>query len=321
MPIIFDFDHLAKLLGRTPVYLASVVNSSQNHYREFTIPKRSGGVRSIHAPYPALLECQEWILKNILQKSRIHPCAHGFVAKRSIITNATTHLGAATFLKIDIADFFPSIKISRLIHYFKSLGYNNRVSFYLAAICSLDDCLPQGAPTSPTLCNIVARPLDWRLTNLCQKFKISYTRYADDLAFSGEKITWKFAEYVIHILNECGFEPNTKKTQLHIDARKRILTGISILGNEARVPKDYKRRLRQEIFYIEKFGVHNHMNSKRIKDASYLERLIGRIQFVLSVEPENQFFVQKKSSMLKMYVEGRDKLDSSIESKSNFPIA
>jgi hypothetical protein len=166
LPVIFDFNHLCKLLGRQEDYLASAINASAHHYRKYKIPKRRGGYRSICAPYPALLECQQWINKNILEVVSLHSAAHGFCKSRSILTNASEHLGKHSLLKIDLKDFFPSIEKPRIINVFRNLGYNRKVSFYLAALCCLDDCLPQGAASSPALSNIVSFGLDVRLSAL-----------------------------------------------------------------------------------------------------------------------------------------------------------
>lgn len=289
VPIIFDFNHLCLLLGRKPFYLASVINSTKDHYRDFSIPKRSGGHRTISSPYPALLECQYWIYENILKKIKIHSSAHGFTFKKSILTNAAIHLNQDHFLKIDLKDFFPSIKINRVISIFKSLGYNHKVSFYLASICCLNDELPQGAPTSPVISNIIAINLDNRLLRLSKKFQLKYSRYADDLAFSGSVIPVKYIEYVSKIVEGCGFVVNSKKTSLLQSKGRRILTGISITGEKMKLPKDYKRNLKQEIFYIKKYGILSHMRSKKIKNPAYFQSIIGKVRFWLSVEPDNEY--------------------------------
>jgi hypothetical protein len=167
-PVIFDLKHLSLLLGRTPAYLASVINGSSSHYRVFEIPKRSGGKRQITCPFPALLECQYWIYTHILSARKIHATAHGFAINKSIITNARIHVGQEHFLKIDLKDFFPSIGINRVIAIFLSLGYTKDVSFYLAALCCYDKALPQGSPTSPVLSNLVAKGMDARLFGLAR---------------------------------------------------------------------------------------------------------------------------------------------------------
>lgn len=292
VPIIFDFHHLTLLLGRNSEYLASVINSNTAHYREFQIPKKSGGSRTILAPYPALMECQNWIYKNILSDVNIHPCAQGFTNKKSIVTNAKVHINQKEFLKIDLENFFPTITINQVINVFKSLGYTHKVSFYLAAICCYDKNLPQGAPTSPILSNIISLNLDNRLFALAQKFNLKYTRYADDLAFSGDEINVKHIDYIKHIINECGFIINNKKTTLQKNNYKRILTGISISGDKIKVPKYYKRELKQEVHFIRKFGILNYIRRNKIKNPNYLYSILGKLNFWLSVEPKNQFAIK-----------------------------
>lgn len=289
VPVIFDFNHLCLLLGRNQAYLASVINSNVSHYREFEIPKRSGGKRIISAPYPALLECQSWIYENILTKIKIHSSAHGFTFKKSIISNSKIHVGQNHFLKIDLKDFFPSITINQVITIFKSLGYTHKVSFYLAAICCYGEVLPQGAPTSPMLSNIVAKSLDNRLMKYSKKFNLKYTRYADDLAFSGDSIPVKHIEYITKIINSCGFVVNEKKTILQQEKHKRIVTGISIAEDVIKVPREYKRKLKLEIHCIRKHGLLGHMRKHKIRNPDYLLSIIGKIHFWLSVEPENTY--------------------------------
>ncbi len=289
LPIIFSFTHLAKLLGRTNHYLASAVNGTNSHYRSFEIPKKTGGYREIHAPYPALLQCQYWILNNILSKIPIHEKAFAYVKKKSIKQNAEVHLNQEGFLKIDIKDFYPSIGINKIIQVFKNLGYSHQVSFYLAAICCLDKSLPQGAPTSPTLSNVIFKSLDNRLDRLAQKLNLKYSRYADDIAFSGKTISPKLLTYIETIINSGDFELNHKKTIVQKKRGKRILTGISIVSEKPKIPSEYKRKIRQSIHYIEKYGLYSHLSKIKNKNPDYLLSLEGKIRFWLFIEPENQY--------------------------------
>jgi RNA-directed DNA polymerase len=289
VPIIFDFKHLCLLLGRTPEYLASAINSNTEHYRTFKIPKKKSGFREITAPYPALMECQYWIYHNVLKKIKIHPAAQGFTFNKSIITNSTIHIRQKQFLKIDLKDFFPSIKINRIINVFKKLGYNHRVSFYLASLCCYTDELPQGAPTSPILSNIIAKPLDARLFAFAKKLNLKYTRYADDLAFTGENIPSIFIEYITQIIEDLNLEVNGKKTILQKQKGKRVLTGISIADNEIKIPREYKRNLKQEIHFIKTYGLSSHIRKKKIRHPNYLQSVIGKVIFWLSVEPQSEY--------------------------------
>lgn len=289
IPIIFDFKHLSKLLGRTTDYLASVINCPQKHYRIFHIPKRSGGYRTISVPYPALLECQYWIYHNILLKIPIHYCAHGFAKKKSIITNAKLHLEQKELLKIDLQDFFPSIKKARIIPILIELGYTSDISYFLASLCCLNNSLPQGAPTSPFISNIIASQLDKRLISLAKKFKLKYSRYADDLTFSGENIPATLNKYINQIIISEKFEVNPQKTRSYKIKGKRIVTGISVAEKELKLPREYKRQLRQEIYYCNKYGIQSYMSKKKIKKPNYIDCIIGKLNFWLSVEPENKY--------------------------------
>jgi hypothetical protein len=299
LPIIFESEHLSLLLGRNETYLNSIVHGAESHYREFKLKKRKGGFRKISVPYPALLECQKWIYKNILSKVEVSYYAHGFAKKKSIVTNAKIHLNQENLLKIDLKNFFPSIKKGRVIAMFCKLGYSTEVSFYLASICCENDCLPQGAPTSPAISNIIARSLDNRLFALCKKFDIKYTRYADDLAFSSANISVRFIDYVEDIIITESFEINKSKTQLHKGKGKRIITGVAVNGKIAKAPKNYKRKLFQTLYYIQKFGLNSHRTKLKIRNPIYLESLIGKLNYILAIEPNND----KAKHYLSMLIE------------------
>ena len=298
VPVIFDFEHLKLSLGVSSKFLAGVVNSSSSFYRKFNIPKKRGGSRVITAPFSSLLKCQKWIYIHILKDIHIHPCAHGFTSDKSIITNAKVHLNQKEFLKVDLKDFFPSITITQVINIFKSIGYNHQVSFYLASICCYENHLPQGAPTSPVLSNIIAITLDNRISALARKINLNYTRYADDLAFSGDVINIRHLEYIKNIIQECGFSINEKKTLLQKEKTKRILTGISIANNEIKVPKDYKRKLKQEVHFIRKFGIEDYVAKNNISAKDYLKIILGKLNFWLAVEPKNHFAVQAYQDLI-----------------------
>lgn len=298
LPVIFSFTHLSQLLGRTTKYLASVINATDKHYRSFEILKKSGGKRQIDSPYPALLECQYWILSNILCKLPVHEKAFAYTKKKSIKNNAELHLKQNSFLKIDIKDFYPSIQLNKVIQLFKNLGYSHQVSFYLASICCLKNHLPQGAPTSPILSNIVFFSLDNRLEKLAEKFGLTYSRYADDIAFSGKNIKPVFLNYVKTIIESGNFRLNEEKTIIQNKPGKRILTGISIASDVLKIPYSFKRELKQAVFYIEKYGLYSHLNNIKNKNPDYLLSIEGKIIFWLFIEPNNEF-ARKSLAMIK----------------------
>lgn len=301
LPVIFDFEHLALLLGLDKQFMAAIINRPESFYREFKIPKRSGGKRIILAPYPSLKYVQTWIADNILSHIKISGCAHGFVPKRSILTNAKLHLSNDYLLKLDLKDFFPSIPINYVISVFKSQGYSFKVSSYLAAICCYNEHLPQGAPTSPALSNIIAHHMDNRLKKLARKTGNKYTRYADDLAFSGKKISFKLVSIVKNIIEDCGFQLNENKIRLYNDKSSKILTGISLSNGTLSLPRDYKRKLRQEVYYIRKYGFNAHVQRMRIRNPHYLESLLGKINYWRMVEPENEFAQTAHQHLFSLY--------------------
>lgn len=287
VPIIFEKQHLSHLIGINENTLNKIINNPEKFYRKFNIKKKRGGEREISSPYPSLLMCQKWIYKNILLKDNPHDSCHGFTPKRSIITNAKIHINQKAILKLDLKDFFPSIPINWVIKYFQSLGYANNVAYYLAAICSFEKKLAQGASTSPYISNLLLKNLDGRLSSLSQKYKIRYSRYADDMCFSGEKIPQNFIKIAKEIITDSGLTINEDKTSLLINANKRIITGISVKGKTITVPREFKRNIKNELHFISKFGYLAHINHQKIKDPNYLLRLIGRVNFWMQVEPNN----------------------------------
>ena len=290
LPVIFEVEHLSKYLGVNLKTLNKMAYGTESFYREFTIPKRRGGKRSINAPYPSLRDCQRWILDEILEKCASHYSAQAYTKSKSIITNALPHTNKAALLKIDLKDFFPSITIEWVINFFHGLGYAKNVAFVLASLCCLEGCLPQGAPTSPKLSNLLLIVLDRRLYHLSKKYQITYTRYADDMAFSGEYIPHRFMEVVKEIIEDFGLIVNEAKTSLiYGEKKQKIVTGLGVHGKSISIPRAYKRKLKQELHYITKFGLISHISKKKIRNPNYLMSLEGRVRFWLQIEPNNKF--------------------------------
>src|SRR5437016_1707385 len=215
------------------------------HYHYRILAKQSGNIRLIEAPKPRLKELQRQILAQILERIPPHPAVHGFVKGRSIKTFVAPHVGQRVVLRMDLRDFFPSFSGARIQAIFRTMGYPESVADLLGGICTnatprdvwrdlpfeigavdLPDAralyarphLPQGAPTSPSLANVCAFRMDCRLTGLAKSAGAAYTRYADDLAFSGdrdfERRVDRFATHVSVVLAEEGFAVNHRKTRI-----------------------------------------------------------------------------------------------------------
>ena len=167
-PVIFDFVHLAYYLGFYSDKLQGLVANVENHYRTYEIRKKTGGTRKIEAPDVMLKDVQRWIYGNILCRDKsILDCVHGFVPVlnendkvRGILSNAAPHSGHNWLINLDLKDFFHTVTLKMVKEYFESLGYEEEVSTTLTALCTFKSRLPQGAPTSPMLSNLIATKMD-----------------------------------------------------------------------------------------------------------------------------------------------------------------
>lgn len=299
--VILDAEHLAKLLYIENETLFAIINGTESFYRTFEIKKKSGGMRDIRAPYPSLKTIQQWIYEYVLKKQYVHGCAHGFRPRKSIVTNAKSHVENKCLLKLDLKDFFPSIKINKVVQVFKEIGYTKTVSWLLATICCLDDELPQGAPTSPALSNIVARHMDKRLYRLAKNFGYRYSRYADDISFSGEDIPTAFIKYATDIIEDCGFTVNPKKVRLYKEKDNKILTGVALKNGVIKLPREKRREYEQEIYYTLKYGVNTRIKGEYNNFSTYILSILGKANFWLMLEPDNQFVKDAIPQLKQLY--------------------
>jgi len=287
---IHDFQHLSLLLGIKKEELAKIVNGNTYFYREFVIPKRKKGqFRIISSPLPILKYCQDWIKINILDSIGVNSHAYAYKKGVSIVDNVIIHLNTTEFYKIDLENFFGSIPFRRVMKVFLNCGYSKNVSYFLSNLCTLKNQLPQGASTSPSLSNIISKRLDKRISKLSYLTKINYSRYSDDLSFSGEKIPITFQHLVKKIILEEGFTLNKKK-EIYVNGinKKKIITGISISnGEELKLPRVYKRNLKLEIFKYLKYDFKISITSDNF-DPLIGDRLLGKLHFWKQIEKENQ---------------------------------
>jgi RNA-directed DNA polymerase len=268
---------------------------SGSGYVEFEIPKAKGGMRRISAPRKPLRTAQRKILDEILSKVPNHDSCHGFVAGRSTVTNATPHLRKALMVKMDLKDFFPTVHYRRVAGLFTSLGYGDRVASLLAALTThrpiLEDktvvwpgVLPQGAPTSPAIANLVCHRLDARLAGLAAKMGGTYTRYADDLTFSfaeSPASVGKFMWWVDQICQQEGFIQNPKKRRVLRRSAQQRVTGI-VVNESVHVPREERRRFRAILANCKKNGVAAEARGREDFEAY----LAGYASYVKMVQPE-----------------------------------
>jgi len=172
----------------------------------------------------------------------------GFIQGRGTHLNAKFHLGSKHILNMDLKDFFPSIGIEQVRSIFSSLGYNKSVTEQLSEICTLDYCVPQGAPTSPTLANIAASKLDRELIHISTLFGLKYTRYADDLTFSSENfISEEFENGVSAQIIKAGFSVNQRKTRYRSQAGRMEITGL-VVNSHVQPPRHWRNKVRMVFF-------------------------------------------------------------------------
>ena len=212
LPELLSPEHLSHITNVRIESLYAMSNSSCDFYRSFFIPKRSGGRRKIDAPLPSLCYVQRWILDEILVNIKLHPSAKAYRKGYSTFENAKFHRAQNVVFKLDVKDFFGSIKEQCIFNIFKSIGYTKRLSKLLSKLSTLEGCLPQGAPTSGCLSNIYMIPFDRVIFDYCKNNSIRYTRYADDLTFSGKDIDIKeVKKNVEKQLNSIDLNLNYKK--------------------------------------------------------------------------------------------------------------
>ncbi len=287
VPIIYDFSHFCKMVGYDKNYVARMIHVQSCFYRTFSIKKRNGNMREISEPLPDLKSIQKWVKDEILDSMPISPFSKAYVKSRSIKDNAKFHRNQRTVLTIDIKDFFPSITFWNIYNVFKKLGYKHNVSTFLANLCSLNGSLPQGAPTSPMISNAVCYTLDYRLGEYAKKNKLRYTRYADDLTFSGDINISHLLYTLKKILLEYGFTINTSKTRISNRNSRQEVTGI-VVNSKLQLPRSFRRDIRQQMYFIKKYGLDSHLSMINETRRNYIYHLFGQINHVLFVNPYDE---------------------------------
>jgi retron-type reverse transcriptase len=273
------------------------------HYHRYSIAKKTGGVRCISAPKKALARAQRWVLDHILDKLALEPTTHGFARGRSIVSNASPHVGRKVVANIDLQDFFPSVTFRRVKGLFKALGYSEHIATVLALLCTepprlaaeLDGkvyfvalserVLPQGACTSPALTNALCRRLDRRLAGLARKHQFQYTRYADDLTFSGDRpeVMGRLLRSVRTILAAEGFTEHPTKTRIMRSGRRQEVTGLTV-NRQPGVGRQELRKLRAILHNAARLGLESQNRDGRPHFAAYLR---GRVDFLCMVQPQH----------------------------------
>ena len=288
-------------------------NAQLQHYHYRILPKRSGGIRLTEIPKPWLKELQRRVLSGILDRIPVHAAVHGFVKGRSIATFAAPHAGKRMLLRLDFEDFFPAFPGARVQALFRTLGYPESVADRLGGIATNEvprdfwkarpsevpaerwneshilysrPHLPQGAPTSPALANLMAYRLDCRLSGLARSAGAVYTRYADDMAFSGdaelERCVGRFTAHVAAIALEEGFAVNHHKTRIMRRGVRQQLAGI-VINDKVNIRRDELDLLEAILTNCVRFGP---VSQNRAGVPNFRAHLEGRIGFVEMINRE-----------------------------------
>jgi retron-type reverse transcriptase len=252
-------------------------------YHTYKLPKRRGGTRTITVPDLRLRHLQRRIADRLLGEVPLHSAAHGFRAKHSIVSNATPHVGNAMVVNLDVRNFFPSTSrdlVWKALRRSVPAGMSDGAFNLLVDVCCYDGALPIGAPSSPVLANIVLSPVDAALSKAATRFDLQYTRYADDLTFSGHDDAKRIIPFVAKVLGDYGFVIEPKKINIFRRGRRQIVTGL-VVNERVNVARYVRRRLRAAV-HRRCQGQAPSWHGRDMGDAE----LLGRIAALGAVRPE-----------------------------------
>lgn len=282
LPYIYNINHLCKLVNLSPKQINFLLSNKEKGYVVFKVPKKNGGIREISAPSKIIKSLQRWVLDNILYKLNCGVSAHGFVPNRTIYTNAKVHVNQDLVLGIDIKDFFPSIKFKSVYYVFRLAGYTKKMAWDLANLCTYDGKLPQGAPTSPMLSNLVALELDRKFVKYCARRNFKYSRYADDITISGSHKLPMHKEKLIKIIEETGFTVNSNKTRMLSRGSRQKVTGL-VVNDKVSIGRNKKKTLRAIVHNILMNGP---VAENRLNDPFFREIIFGHLGHAKSIDPD-----------------------------------
>ena len=289
----------AKFIGvklQTLTYLL-YIKKIDNCYNTLEIPKKNGDTRTICVPNKNLKKVQKKLYNKLstyydeikTQNNFTSKISHGFEKNRSIVTNAEVHKNKRYVVNLDLLVFFPSINFGRVRSYFIKNNYfeiNDDIATILAQLTCYKGTLPQGASTSPLIANMICNIMDIRILKIAKKYRLDYTRYADDLTFSTNNKYFlndydKFLEDIKNIIHRSGFELNSKKTRLLFSNSRQEVTGL-VVNKKISVPKEYYKNTRAMAHSLYKNGYF------LIDDeVGTIEQLEGRFSFINQINLYN----------------------------------
>lgn len=333
----------------SPIQLKTVTYYSnpklaKTRYQEFVIRKKSGGERKINAPVKGLKSIQK-ALNYLLQCVYIpHEAATGFVLNKSIVDNARLHSGNHCTFNIDLKDFFPSIDLHRVkaclkLSPFDLTGEREPLAFLIANLCCTEleverfkegkwkkeilPVLPQGAPTSPIITNIVCNKLDRRLTGLAKRFNINYSRYADDITFSSKHNVYQrnsdFINELHRIIESQNFTINEKKTRLQKAGHRQEVTGL-VVNTKPNIHSRYLKNIRMWLYFWEKYGYQKAEQIFRrdyAKDKGHVKK--GKPGMINVISGKLEFLKMVKSNENDQYINLLNRFNTLVDKEMGIP--
>ncbi|MBR2928738.1 MAG: RNA-directed DNA polymerase [Oscillospiraceae bacterium] len=296
MIVYRELSSLEQDLGFSARTLYAVSNNLTKHYHETKLPKKSGGFRKLSVPDQVLKAMQKRITEVLLIYMPVSRYAMAYRFGSSTIQNARYHVGKQIVLKLDILHFFDSIRYSDVKDKaFPTAIYEEPLRILLTMLCYHKDALPQGAPSSPAITNIILYEFDEQIGQWCRERNITYTRYCDDMTFSGDFDPAEVICLVRQELKKLGFLLNEQKTRIQRPGQQQTVTGI-VVNEKLSIPSDYRRKLRQELYYCRKFGMQEHLQrtGSEISADTYRRQLMGKINYVLQLTPDDRDLLQAK---------------------------
>ena len=288
---------LARKLGLTVKQLYFISYNLKRFYTVYSIPKKNGKIRTIEAPSPLLKKIQSKILQDFISR-RTSGAATAFEKKRNIKKNAQIHLNQPVLIGLDIKNFFPSVRFKLVWDYFKQQNIEDEPARLIATLCTFNGHLPQGAITSPFLANRLLRRFDEKMLKFCNLQKVNYSRYADDITFSGNinsALRDRLIKFVREELIPFHLQLNDEKIRvLHRNNRQEV-TGI-VVNEKLQAPRELRRILRQKMYYLNHFWE----NDWQKLTENDLDKLLGQVNFVWSIDKRNSEFAEYRKQLLEI---------------------
>ena len=290
MIVYRELSSLERDLGISAKTLYAVSNNISKHYHKAQLSKKSGGYRNLDVPDEVLKSIQKQIAEVLLIHMLVSRYAKAYRFGSSTLRNAKHHVGKQVVLKLDILHFFDSVRYSTVKDkVFPKAIYAEPLRILLTMLCYHKDALPQGAPSSPAITNIILYEFDELIGQWCLERGIAYTRYCDDMTFSGDFDPAEVIRFVRLELKKMGFLLNEQKTRIQRPGQQQSVTGI-VVNEKLSIPSDYRRKLRQELYYCRKFGIQEHLQKigLEIPEDTYRMQLLGKVNYVLQVHPDDR---------------------------------